>query len=941
MCVCWRGWGIDPDQPGGEQVVPEESGDTTDAPPALVGRERELGIIGSLVESVADGQGAFLALPGEVGTGKTALLAHLRAGAMRHGLGVFLGTARREEQQEPFALLRRCIGSGSQVVARQPHGVGQELHRLVMAEALADLVEKLCADGPVVLLVDDMQWADDDTALVLHRVASTVSHLPLLIAVAYSPSWDAATYRPAARNAVTVPVRPLTDDAAHRLVEQLLDAVPGPELRHAVADAQGNPFIIRELVTAYRSQGHVRVTGRAASLAEGSPDLPRTVAETVLDRLMAVPRDARAMLRSAAVLGATIDISLLAMVGGTRFSTVKRVVENAIGVGLLVSDRERTRFRHDLVRRALVAEVPPADRARLHALAAGALLRVGADVERVAEHLIEAPALEPDAVDWLVRSLDALLAQAPAAMVTLLPRVLATLDGATDVCAQLRAALAHAYLNADQPAEAEATARAALASIEEPAARGQLHQVIAEVSFRRGDFAAVLRDVAGAFKEPDLPRDRRAGLTVLAAQSHYYRGDIESATERVREPAARGGHLHQVGLLNVLSGIDLMQRGPGQALTLSRRAVSCLGASATTRHRVASSVYLTQGMNLLESDRLAEAEHAFSIGIRSDPATGGAFTPALHLGQALVSWWDGRWDRAIEELDAAADVDDRLGLAQGVHGLAALIAIHRGGGVGTLVLQLSQAPAETIGGRFFGMLRGWAAGLAAEAAGDVGRASELLLETWRTTPSRCPVRYYLAPDLARIAARTGDMRAATLVAAELGEYVAERPNSALRAIAQLCRGIARRDPAALGAAAGALADAGRPLLSGYAHESVGAILAQTGGGAEAAHEFAAAERVYRELGARQDLARVGSSVEGQAVAGAGRSAGADAVELPEILTRGEQRVALLVARGMSNREIGMELSVSPRTVQAHVSSILRKLSLRSRVELARVLRKRS
>src|SRR5439155_19315224 len=100
----------------------------------------------------------------------------------------------------------------------------------------------------------------------------------------------------------------------------------------------------------------------------------------------------------------------------------------------------------------------------------------------------------------------------------------------------------------------------------------------------------------------------------------------------------------------------------------------------------------------------------------------------FHLGRALVRLYDGRWDDAIAEVQASQQIQDRLGLSQGVHGIAALIGVHRSDH--RLLEDLAQQPTPTIGGDYFEFLRGWATTLIREGHGAQRKALELLIELW-------------------------------------------------------------------------------------------------------------------------------------------------------------------------------------------------------------------
>lgn len=156
----------------------------------FVGRVSELGQISVLIERAAAGQGGMVWVDGEPGIGKTTLLEHTGQLAESHGLQVFRGTARELEQHIPFAAVHSCLltdrGTQHPLMERvrtllRGEGVRDEgaiSHEFVVVEAILALVEGLCANGPLALILDDLQWADTSSLLVVRSIAEIISELP-------------------------------------------------------------------------------------------------------------------------------------------------------------------------------------------------------------------------------------------------------------------------------------------------------------------------------------------------------------------------------------------------------------------------------------------------------------------------------------------------------------------------------------------------------------------------------------------------------------------------------------------------------------------------------------------------------------------------------------------------------------------------------------------
>jgi predicted ATPase len=165
----------------------------------LVGRSAELGQIRLAVRQVAGGIGQAMLVTGEAGIGKTRLVAEGLDDARRWGVQVFRGAAEELERRRPFGAIADCLGIGgsppdgrraaiTRLLAEDSGGIDgdwfgdtpQAEFRVV--EAVVALVEELSARSPVMLAVEDLQWADPSTLLVLQRLGRRVAQLPVLLA---------------------------------------------------------------------------------------------------------------------------------------------------------------------------------------------------------------------------------------------------------------------------------------------------------------------------------------------------------------------------------------------------------------------------------------------------------------------------------------------------------------------------------------------------------------------------------------------------------------------------------------------------------------------------------------------------------------------------------------------------------------------------------------
>jgi DNA-binding NarL/FixJ family response regulator len=304
----------------------------------------------------------------------------------------------------------------------------------------------------------------------------------------------------------------------------------------------------------------------------------------------------------------------------------------------------------------------------------------------------------------------------------------------------------------------------------------------------------------------------------------------------------------------------------------------------------------------------------------------------------------GRWDDALTEIGLAHEVPDHLGHAVHLTGLATLIAVHRQDRDEAARLRPAlDRPLATGPGRFTHDDRSWGRGLAALAEGDQAAAFGVLAAAWRQCVAghREYCGHYLLPDLATAAGHCRGAGDGAAGRGRAGALCAGRNVPALHRSASCAAGILDGDAAALLKVADSYAAAGRPLLEAQAREHAAEALAAGGGAAEARLQLDAAQARYAQLDAAWDAARADARLRAYGVRRGAHGprrrpkAGWDA------LTETERRVAALLAEGLSNPQIAARMFTSRRTVQFHVSNILAKLGLSSRVELAALIARRA
>jgi predicted ATPase len=542
--------------------VSERSGAT-----AVVGRGDEVERLLEPVRGAVAGRGAAVLIEGEPGIGKTTLLDVVTVEARRLGVRVLRGAGEERAQRLPFAAIGSCLGlhesnSASAPAAKSPEpalgqiaallrgergagtAAGAADQEFIVTEAILDLVDRWCTDSSIVLVMDDLQWADPSSLVVLSRLGRAIDQLPLLVVAARRPmprgeELDTLLRGLDARGAVSLTLGPLSRPAVAGLVEHLVGAPPAPGLLELVGGAAGNPMYVRELVDALSREGRLLVDAGAATVVEG-PSVPDSLVEAILRRLDFLSNQAREALRVAAVLAPGFTITELSTVLGTSIVTLWDVVNEALNAGLLTDADDELVFRHELIRQALAEDLPVDVRRSLQVRAAKALASAGAPVERVAEHLLAGATLDAEAVDWLTRVADPLTVRAPGLAVDLLDRALGQylLHGEAP-----RLQLARALLWAGRPADAERAVRSALATGPEAGTDGALRWLLAHACFQQGQVELAIAEAKQALAGTGVPDAIRGRLHGFIAQCLLLLGRVDAADAAATQalPAAAAG----------------------------------------------------------------------------------------------------------------------------------------------------------------------------------------------------------------------------------------------------------------------------------------------------------------------------------------------------------------------------------------------------------------
>ncbi len=456
-----RPLGIAPDLQGHEEI-------------RLAGRERELALLRERLAAARAGKGGLVLIGGEAGIGKTTLAGALCEEAAARGVKVLVGRCFDRTEIPPYGpwadLLARYRPSGEMppppagFAGRGPPGAAESQAEL-FRQAL-DFFAALAAQRPVILLLDDLQWADDASIDLLRFAAHSLSDLAVLVIATYrsdeltrhQPLYRAVPLLARESHAALVELHRLGADDLAALTRDRYALPPADAERlvaYLMARADGNPFYAGELLRTLEESRTLRRAapgddeGAAWTLGDLTgariPSLLRQVIEARVDRLGG---EARLLLSAAAVIGPEAPLDLWAAVAEEDEDALLPLIEWALEARLLVETDDGVRFAHALIREALYEALLGPRRRALHRRTAEMLIARAADApdaDAVAYHLRQAA--DPRAAAWLVRAGEAAHARhAPQAAIDRFTRALDDPGGLAPVALlRVRRARGRAY----------------------------------------------------------------------------------------------------------------------------------------------------------------------------------------------------------------------------------------------------------------------------------------------------------------------------------------------------------------------------------------------------------------------------------------------------------------------------------------------------------------
>src|SRR3954466_4598783 len=947
----------------------------------FVGRVEELGSFDHVLGEVDEGVASAIVLSGEPGIGKTRFLAEFARSADENGRLVLAGSASELERDLPFSVFVDALDEylrgldpdrlallDEEARAELSHvfpslsalgrtsGVGLQHERYRSHRAVRALLEELAKTRSLVLVLDDVHWADAASVELLGALLRRPPAASVLIVLSVRPRQledrlSAAIERAERAGAVTrVELDALTAGEARQLV--------GERAAVLYDESGGNPFYLEQLARSLSRDG---AEDLAADVLLSGVDVPAAVAASLSEELALLSDDARRVLEGASVAGDPFEPELAAAGAATSEVAAMDAIDELLLLDLVRSTEvpRRFRFRHPLIRRAVYEATPGGWRLGAHERCADLLAARGASAAARAHH-VERSAREGDleAVAVLREAGDGATRLAPASAANWFAQALRLLPASASAAERIELLLARSaaqtgsghfaeshsvLLEAIAIAPDDATIARRCAAVESLLGRHEQAGARLPPAIERlpvqgsAEAVALMNELAvnlvwrARYEEMHACAERAVGAArqlddhaltaaalALLAMAESMTGEAERADTCRREATALVDSLSDEDLARQLesavrvAGMELYEgwyadgdRHASRALAVARASgqggelflvlVLTLGGLWRLRGKLAEAGELLDGG--IEAARLLGNTHALVWSLGSRSAT------ALHAGDVDLAL-----AAAQEGFDLSASLDE------GFHSAEAAVDLARA------LLETGEPQravdllVDSAGGEEFVLIAG----------GPRAHYLESLTLCWLALDR---------PTDARRAALAAEAWASSLQLPMASAWA----NRAAAAVDLYTGNAAAAAERALLAAAGA-EEVGAPIEAALSRTLAGRALAQTGERERAIAELQNAAATLEACGAlrwraeaERELRKLGHRIHRRTAPGKNGATGLEA------LTSRELQVARLVFDRKTNPQIAAELFLSQKTVETHLRNIFRKADVSSRVDLARAV----
>ena len=809
---------------------------------------------------------------------------------------------------------------------------------------LQDALRAAAAQTPLAIVLEDVHWSDNSTLLALRSLATAHSDAAVLwVLTARTGAGGPAVQETLAvlrrANATFVRVAAMPPSAVADMVADAVRANVDESLMNLAVKANGNPFLVRELVGGLLDEGRLTVSGgRAVATGTG---LPSRLSSCMRQRLDLLSDDASELVRVAAVLPDRFSAGLLAGMLERQPASLMSALAEAVQAGLLVDDEDHLQFRHDLLREATRQSLPQSLRRAMERQSASIMLRMGVAPAEVATQLARsADPGDKEAISALRQAAQTVSRSDASAAADLSKRALELMPTEDSDHGRVVAETVALLNRARRYDESEELAVAALSRASgegEAEIRLRLPAFTKHSTQRRTEENRRALELSNV---SEVTRTRHLALLAYNLMLDDEDGQPRAAAENAAAAAESIGDLESHVVANVtLSCFDCADGHACRALH-SLEELCALGHTnqLPVAHLLATNYYA----NLLALvGRLDEAAEQVNVGVERARQERNAM--ALDVWAAIdgiVHLAAGRLADARAAVETLPSPEESGATELDMVRMVVLVQVAISTDDRNLLQQMvaDAHDAYRDGASMVRRTAAYVLGLAAWNRRDIHDAmrwfgDDINLFGTPLTPQALD-QVILA---ARIASAAGDAgcRARVLRAAQKLEH--DKASIPLfGAVATYTRGILEGDADALVAAADMLASSSRPLLYAAATEDAAAQLIRADRRNEALDRLNAAFDTYTRHGAFADARRVGRQlrrlgVERRIVIQARAKTGWDS------LTDSELKVVNLIAQGATNRATADQLHLSLHTVKTHVHNAFAKLEISSRGQLAQTM----
>jgi DNA-binding CsgD family transcriptional regulator len=897
----------------------------------------------ALRRATSTGQGALVVINGEPGIGKSAVLRAIVEQASRTGFAVGSGKAEQGDQIAPGAPLLVSLRSGP--LPLLPGEAFASLAPLYdkplwLVDRISALLEEMALGTPVLIAIDDVQWADRLTRFALRVLPSRLAGSPVVwvLTSRWAPTGPVQEVI-AGTDDVTAITRislgPLAPADIDDLASDRLGSEPSEQVRSLLNGVGGNPFWAVQVL-----EGLARRRERG----KGAGDLYAELSAGVRERLGGLSEQAAALVRLAAVWGRALDASDAGrLLGNLSEAHVGLLVREGLDNGLLGTADDDAFLPHDLVREAVYADITPGDRRALHRACARYLVGEGRSALVAATHY-RASAVQNDeeAILALEQAARECLVSMPEQAAELAQQAFALTSDTHPLRLLTGTRTVETLVNVQREGRALAIADRLIETAVEPEVIARIELQACRALWCLGDCVQMERRAGAALARAGVSAVSRAQLSSAQALAASRTASATRAEAMAQNALTEGRRIKDVysQRLAVVALIEAARNEGRHRLALDHFA---------DLRRLSDTAYEAEEIRTLQHLDCYDDAEALLAKIREAQDDVDKLLPSMLYAQMWQDHNLARFDAAeagARTLLRLADETENSGYRLNARIVLAAVATYRGETARATALLDPIADDRQESGvdrsPRLRLMQGWMKASAGDLAASLSILGPLLdraehvRDPWPWSPP-------WMRTLARIGLDAGD-REFALKASHLADIVTLRNPGVptLDGTALHIRGLLADDPDVLADAVNTLRQSPRPLVLADALKDLGATLLHHERSDEAVVALIEAAEIYQRVGAVSSGRVVSNLLRTQGIRGGRASQPAPRPHTGwAALTPTELRVVELIGTGFTNRSAAGELSVSTNTVNTHLRAVFRKLGVKSRVQLTIAWRNRT